>query len=253
MLWPTPADDVDVAALYAAADRRPVGPRPHVLVTMISTVDGSATDDSGVSGGLGGAADRAAFRAIRAVADVVVAGAGTVRGEGYGPPRTPPELQEARVARGQAPHPRIAVVSASLRLDPALPLFGDPDGPRPLVVTTATADRDAHRRLERVADVVVAGESAVDWPRALAELRTATGAAVAVVEGGPTVNGQLVTADLVDELCLTLAPALAGGDGPRIAHGPPAGAPRSLAPAHVLEADGFLLLRYVALRPSPAA
>lgn len=245
MLLPTPASIADPAALYAAVHRRPVGPRPWVVVNMIGTADGAATDAAGHSGGLGSAADRQVLAAVRAAADVVVAGAETVRIEDYGPARTPPDLEAARLARGQSPRPRIVVVSASLRLDPAMRLFREPADERPLIVTVTAADAEAHRRLERVADIVVAGEDRVDWPRALAELRRATGADVAVVEGGPVVNGQLLAEDLVDEMCLTLAPALAGGAAPRIAHGPRVHGPRRLRLEHVLEADGYLLLRYL--------
>ena len=84
---------------------------------MVASVDGATAID-GVSGGLGGPADKQVFSAIRGVADVILAGAGTVRAERYGPPRTPPSIQAARRARGQAAKPRLAVVSRSLDLDP---------------------------------------------------------------------------------------------------------------------------------------
>ena len=248
MLWPTPKADVDPAPLYAEADRGPIGERPWVLVNMISSVDGSAAGPDGRSGSLGGVADRQVFAAIRAVADVVLAGATTVRQEGYGPAQVSPELQAQRIARGQAPRPRIAVVSASLRLDPSLRLFHDEDALRPLVVTAASADPEARRRLEPVADIVLAGEQTLDWAMALAALRTVTGANVAVVEGGPMVNGQLFARDLVDELCLTVAPALAGGPAGRIAQATEPATLRPLTLAHVLTDEGHLLLRYVVRR-----
>ena len=56
---------------------------------MVATVDGATAVD-GRSGGLGGPADKGVFGAIRAVADVILVGAGTVRAERYGSPRTPP-------------------------------------------------------------------------------------------------------------------------------------------------------------------
>jgi riboflavin-specific deaminase-like protein len=248
MLWPTPAADVDPLVVYAAPERAPVGERPWVLVNMISTVDGAAADPTGRSGGLGGPADRRVFGAVRAVADVIMAGAGTIRGENYRPARLPDAVMAVRTARGQAERPRIAVVSASLRLDPGTPLFDDPTTRRPLVVTTESADPTARRRLEPVADIVVAGRHRVDWRSALAAVREATGAAVVVVEGGPSVNGQLVDEGLVDELCLTLGPSLAGGTAPRIAAGRDDRQGDGLRPlrlAHVLESDGFLLLRYI--------
>ena len=63
-------------------------------------------------------------------------------------------------------------------------------------------------------------------------------------EGGPRLFGDLVAADLVDELCLTVAPVLAAGEAGRIAVGPPGSPPRSLRLVGALEEDGVLLLRY---------
>ena len=241
-----PSDDVDVVEAYAAARPAPVG-RPWVLADMIATADGAATVD-GRSGGLGGTGDRAVFRAVRAVADVVLVGAGTVRAERYGPATATPELAERRAARGQAPAPRIAVVTASAELDPDLPLFGDPARP-PLVLTTASADAGRRSALAEVAEVV----EVTDAPRlrpadALRALHD-RGAAVVLCEGGPSLLGQVVADDLLDELCLSVAPTLAAGGAPRIAVADQAvAAPMALA--HVLEDEGYLFLRYV--RPAGA-
>ena len=248
MLLPNPSDDVDAFDVYTAPGRAPIGDRPWVVVNMITTVDGATADAEGRSGGLSGPADRQAFTALRSVADVVVAGAGTVRAEDYGPARISPERQRARVERGQTPQPRIAVVSGSLNLDPGARLFGDPAGPRPILITYARSDPAARRRLAEVADVIVAGEEALDWPAAVRELRRTTGAGVALVEGGPTVNGHLLGDDLIDEMCLTIAPGVAGGTSPRAVRGQAHHGLRRAELAHALEDDGFLLLRYVTRR-----
>lgn len=254
MLLPTPAATIDPADVYAAPPRAPVGDRPWVVVNMIETVDGAATDASGLSGGLGTADDTRVLAAIRGAADLVLAGAGTVRAEAYGLARTSPAVEAARLARGQSARPRIVVVSASLRLDPAMRLFreaaGVPPAERPLIVTVSGADPVARERLSALAEIVEAGSERVDWPRALAALRSATGASIVAAEGGPTVNGQLFAAHVVDELCVTVAPALAGGQAVRIAHGPPTDA-RPARLEHVLESDGYLWLRYV-VRREPA-
>ncbi len=71
---------------------------------------------------------------------------------------------------------------------------------------------------------------------------------MALCEGGPTLLGAVVAAGLLDELCLTVAPTLALGDGPRIAGSPAITAPAPLTLATVLEDEGFLLLRYLATR-----
>jgi riboflavin biosynthesis pyrimidine reductase len=269
MLWPIGdgerADDrpggrtgeVSPADVYGADHRPPRVGRPWVLVNMIASVDGAATDPSGRSGGLGGPADWRVFSAIRAVADIVLAGASTVRTERYGPARTPPSLQEARLARGQAARPRVAVVTRSLALDLELPLFREAtDEDRPIVITTtagldrlrSSAGSTADRDLAMVAEIVIAGEESVDWATALAALRTGARAGVVLVEGGPTTNAQLVAADLVDELCLTVSPQLAGAGGRRIVSGPDTAPPRPMALNRVLVEDDHLFLRYLRLR-----
>jgi riboflavin biosynthesis pyrimidine reductase len=249
MLWPEARDDVDAVQVYGEDDRPAPAGRPWVLANMIDSVDGSAADADGRSGGLGGPADKAVFSAIRGVADVVVAGAATVMIEDYGPARPPAAVRERRLARGQSPAPRVAVVSAALHLDPEQRLFREADPEAlPLVLTVAQADPASRRRLAEVAEVHTVGDAAVDWDRALELLATTVGARVVLCEGGPRTIGTLVTADLLDELCLTVAPMLVGGDGPRIASGPAPAVPRPLALAHALLADDNLFLRYVRRR-----
>ena len=63
-------------------------------------------------------------------------------------------------------------------------------------------------------------------------------------EGGPSLLGTLQAADAVDELCLTVAPVLVGGEAGRIAQGPPGVHPRRMALVGALQADDALLLRY---------
>jgi riboflavin biosynthesis pyrimidine reductase len=246
--------DVDPADVYGADSRQPVGDRPWVLANMIATIDGAAADPTSRSAGLGGPADLRVFSAIRAVADIVLAGAETVRTERYGPARLAPAQQEVRRRRGQPPQPRIAVVTRSLALDLDLPLFRDAsDEYRPIVITTtAGLDRvggeggaDAARDLALLAEIVVAGEQSVDWGTALRALRTTARAGIVLVEGGPSTNAQLVAADLVDELCLTVSPQLVAGDAPRILNGLQIDAPQRMTLDRVLLEDHYLFLRYL--------
>lgn len=240
-LLPEVLEDVDPEHLYAADARPAPHGRPWVLVNMVASVDGATAVD-GVSGPLGGPADKRVFRAIRGVADAIVVGAGTVRAEGYGPPRP---------AGGRRP-PRLAVVTASADLDPGLRLFADADpaDAPPIVLTTATAPRRRIDPLRNVAEVVVAGDERVDLAVALAELAD-RGVEVALSEGGPTLNGQLVAADLVDEWCATLSPSLVSGTSSRAARGPtpPDGLLR-LRLDRLLVEDDLCFARYVRLESS---
>ena len=189
---------------------------------LSSTVDG-ATAINGRSGGLGGPADKKVFAAIRAVADVILVGAGTVRAENYGPPSVPA---------------RLAIVTAKLDLAPDARVFSN--GYRPIIVTTEDSDPERRAALETVADVVLAGRGHVDLKAALRHFE-----GVVLCEGGPSLNGQLLADALVDELCLSLAPLLASGESSRIARGPDLAEPVRLRLARILEEDEILFLRYV--------
>jgi riboflavin-specific deaminase-like protein len=252
------APDLDAACqpfdlTAVITEERPAFPdRPWVLANFVASLDGAATGPDEKSGTLSGPADKAMFQALRAAADVVLAGAGTVRTENYGPARLTEEQQELRRAQGRAALPRLAVVSASLRLDPQARFFAEaPADQRPFVLTTRAAVTDAADRAAEIAEVatiVEAGETMVDWGLALRRLHDEQSVDVLLTEGGPTVVGQLVTVDLLDEMCLTVAPLLAGGDGPRIVEG--AHITQTL-PQHlgrVMTSDGFLFLRYLRAR-----
>jgi len=241
-LLPDPAE-VDPFEAHAQAHRPSPPNRPWVLVNMVASIDGATAID-GVSGGLGGPADKEVFRAIRAVADVILVAGGTVRSEGYGPARPSAAVQADRVARGQQPVPRLAVVSGSLDLDPASPLFAESVEP-PLIFTT-TGDNShggGTSALSAAAEIVPLGHPRVDVDQLLADLH-ARGVRCVVAEGGPQLNGQLIAAGVVDEFNLTTSPMLVAGPSDRVAHGA-AVAPEHLAIAHLWQADGLVFTRYV--------
>ncbi|CAL9388134.1 pyrimidine reductase family protein [Streptomyces sp. enrichment culture] len=233
----------ELAAAYAYPEPGPGGREPWLRANMVSTLDGAAQHD-GRSQPISCAADMRIFGTLRALADVVVVGAETVRQEGYRPARARADFAAARQAAGQGPAPAIAVVSASLDLDFSLPLFVSPLVPT-LVLTGAAAPADRVAAAERAGvRVVVAGEGAgADPHRTVAEL-AGLGHTRLLTEGGPRLLGQLVAAGVLDELCLTLAPMLTAGDAQRVAGGPSVTVPRRFALKSMLEEDGFLFTRY---------
>lgn len=242
-LLPSPAD-VDPVAAYLAAPRPARPDRPWVTVGMIASVDGATAVD-GRSGALGGPADKAVFRAVRALADVILVAAGTVRAERYGPVRLSPDARAARVRAGRPDRdPQLAIVSGSLDLDLDSPLFAAGDR-RPLVFTTVDADPRRQRALEDRAEVRLAGRARVDLDDALGQLR-AGGTEVVVCEGGPRLNAGLVDAGVVDEWCVSIAPLVAGGASTRVVHGAGAAAePGRVELVSLLEGDGLLFGRWV--------
>jgi riboflavin biosynthesis pyrimidine reductase len=240
-LFPLPSadelSDVEIAALYDEPLRS-----PWLRVNFVSSLDGAATVD-GLSGGLGDDADHRVFDLLRRICDVVVVGAGTVRTEGYGAMRVDAAAQAARRTAGLTDHPVFALVSAGLDLDPASPVFQDAPL-RPIVATTERADPDRRDALAAVADVVVCGVDRVE-PALLVRELAGRGLSRIHCEGGPHLFGDLIAAGAVDELCLTLSPALAAGSAPRIATGAAPAAPAGMRLAHVLGSGSTLLLRYV--------
>src|SRR6478672_13332896 len=129
-LYPHYEDVVDPATIYA--DLPSAVGRPSVRLNMIVSVDGG-TSWNGVSGGLGGSADKHVFAAMRAYCDVVLVASGTMRAEHYGPAVLPAEVQRARDARGQAAVPPIAVVSRTCDFDWDAPFFAAATE-RPIVI-----------------------------------------------------------------------------------------------------------------------
>jgi len=248
-LFPPSADDQFELAEAVAAEQRPAAPgRPWIMTNMIASADG-ATAISGLSGPLGGPADKAMFSALRGVADAIIVGASTVRQERYRPPLA---RHERGTPSGATPEhterPLIAVVTAGLSLDPSLPLFSDPSY-RPLVITVASAPSERKAALAEVADIEIAGDELVDLSTAIRVLAD-RGANIVLSEGGPSLNGQFIADGLIDEWNLTLAPLVAGGTSKRPAVGAdviPAGTDMELK--RVWHQDDLLFCRWIRSRP----
>lgn len=237
---------VDVLDPYRDVDRvRPEG-GAWVVANMVGGLDGTAAIGGRV-GALTGGADATLFRRLRALADVVVVGAETVRAEGYGPVRLADDLVAERTAAGRPPVPPIAVVSGSLRLDWEGPLFAAAASPTIVATTPAAAASEAGRRAARHAELLCiepVGGGGVSVPGLLGALAD-WGHEVVLCEGGPALLGELVAAGRLDELCLTVAPVVGGDPLPVVRT--PAGAPlHHFALRHVGADDGALFLRYEA-------
>ena len=215
---------------------------------MVASLDGAATVD-GRSGGLSSEADQQVFAMLRAHADVILVGAGTARAEGYGPVRPESEgLRWAWLRDGRPPSAPIAVVTRALDLDLGSALLaGAPPHARTIVVTTESASPGRRAAAARTTEVIVAGEASVDLKAAVDALAERGHQRISC-EGGPHLLGQLADAGLLDELCLTISPLLAGPGADRIVTGGlpmPGGGTLAFTLAHALEDEGHLLCRYV--------
>jgi riboflavin biosynthesis pyrimidine reductase len=212
------------------------------MANMVGGLDGSAAIAGRVAA-LSTEPDAALFRLIRALADVVLVGAETVRRERYRSIRLPDRQAAARRAAGRPAAPPLAVVTRSLDLDWSGDAFaGAPAESRTLVITCKAADARRLEQAREVADIVIAGEDRVEPEQALLRL-SERGHRVVLCEGGPTLLGELVAAGRLDELCLTIAP-LMGGDPLPVSVTPPGAPLRHFALRHVISDGDTLFLRY---------
>jgi len=179
--------------------------RPFVFVNMISTIDGRAARD-GRSATIGGEADLELLLELRALADAVLIGTGTLRAEGYDRLVKRDERRARRRAAGLAEDPLAVILSRRFDVPWEAGLFQAPEQPV-LVYTHA----DAGDPPDVPAPVEVVRLEVAALTEMLADLR-ARGVRALLSEGGPTMHGALHAAGVVDELHLTIAPLVTGDD-----------------------------------------
>jgi riboflavin-specific deaminase-like protein len=210
--------------------------RPLVAMNFVATVDGRATI-GGVSGPIGSEADTTMLAGLRTRFDAVMIGAGTMRAERYGRLVKKRGARESRERLGLPHDPLMVIVSGRLDLPWDAPLFTE--GGPVLIFTASEAEPPEVATSLRV----VRHEGAVNLVEAMRYLRRECGIRALLCEGGPHLHDQLQADRLVDDLFLTTAPKLSGGDAPRIIEGPLPGV-TELELAWLLEEDGELFARY---------
>ena len=236
-LLPGPAGELDDDSLVEAY-REPPG--RVVRVNFIASLDGSTTV-GGRSKGLQSPGDLRVYRLLRALADGVLVGAGTATAEGYGPMTDDSAVGRMRVTLGRPATAPIVVVSRRASLSSESRLAAG--GPSPTVlVTCAAADPDRRAALAAAGVVVlVCGQDDVDLPLALDRLAE-RGIEQVTCEGGPQLLRSALAAGVVDELDLSISPALVGG-GVRLV-GDALADVAWLDLRSLLEEDGMLFARY---------
>jgi riboflavin-specific deaminase-like protein len=211
--------------------------RPYLVLNFATTLDGRAAIQ-GRSGPIGGEVDTELLQRLRTRVDAVMIGAGTMRAERYGRMVSDPELRAYRERTGLAHDPLGVIVSNRLELPWDAPLFTDGGGR--VVIFTASAEEPPETSTPVT---IVRYPDGVELAAALEWLLKERGIRSVLCEGGPTLHGRLREEELADELFLTIAPKLAGGEGPRILEGALPDV-LDLELVWLLEADGELFARY---------
>lgn len=166
-------------------------------------------------------ADRFVMGLLRALASVVIVGAGTLRGLPHHRwtadrvfPRFEAEFARLRAARGLDPYPLNVVVSNSGRLDPTLPFFDPADVPVAVATTSAGRQRLRRAGLAPHVELLDVGRSSpLPAGGVLRSLQPWTQHGPVLVEGGPRLLGTFVAGQVLDEQFLTIAPRIGGRDG----------------------------------------
>lgn len=205
-------------------------------MNFVATLDGRATIE-GRSGPIGSDADTEMLAGLRTRFDAVMIGAGTMRVERYGRLVRERETRERRQAQGLRPEPLMVLVSGRLDLPWDAPLFEE--GGEVLILTSSEAEPPATATEVEL----VRHPGAVNLTEAMRYLRRERGIRALLSEGGPHLHEQMQADNLVDDLFLTIAPKLSGGEAPRIVEGPLPGV-LDFELAWLLEADGELFARY---------
>lgn len=231
--------ETTVAELLAGLDFKSAAHsnRPYLILNFATTLDGRAAIE-GKSGPIGSATDTEMLQRLRTRVDAVMIGAGTMRAERYGRIVSDQHLRAYRERTGLAHDPLAVIISNRLELPWDARLFTNGGGR--VVVFTASEqeppETDTPVRIVRHPD-------GVDLDRALEWLLEERGIRSVLCEGGPTLHGRLREARLTDELFLTIAPKIAGGEGPRILEGALPDIDQ-VELTWLLESEGELFARY---------
>ncbi|KAA9246647.1 MULTISPECIES: dihydrofolate reductase family protein [Corynebacterium] len=227
-----------------------------VTAIAVTSLDGRGAVE-GTSGQLGNDTDATVFNTLRALADVVFVGTGTIASEGYGPVEIPEYLEAVRQKLGRSEHVAMSTLSRSLDLDIESDFFANAEVNPPIIFTPTedafndegakTAHKNKAKKMESAGARVVklpnpSVKAALTW---LAE----HGYRDIVVEGGPTMYREAFKKGCVDELFLTLSPMWVGNGPLAFGENDPdddgnSTNPQAFEVRDILRSDSHIFLRY---------
>jgi 2,5-diamino-6-(ribosylamino)-4(3H)-pyrimidinone 5'-phosphate reductase len=187
------------------------GGRPFVFLNAALSADGKLAPATRRFQPFSSPRDQRLLYQLRATADAVMCGARTLDRQRIKLGPGGAKYRRLRLRRGLAEYNLRVVVSGAGSIRPQAEIFKHRSSPI-IVLTTRRASPARLRRLRRVADEVrICGKGAIDFAAALRWLRKKWGVRRLLCEGGGELNGALFQAGLVDEVHLTLCPAIFGG------------------------------------------
>jgi riboflavin biosynthesis pyrimidine reductase len=234
---------------------------PRLFANFVATIDGvvaiPSIPESNSLVAAGSEGDRFVMGLLRAFADVVLIGSGTLRASPRGtwrPERVYPPAGEAfaelRRRRGRSERPEVAILSGRGSIDPTHPLLAS----GAVVLTSERGAADLGASVPEASTVVPLGDDVSLDPRAVVGALVARGHRLILSEAGPHTFGTLLRGGVVDELFLTISPLLAGDAGPgsrlRLVEGADLLPPARGRPLSVRRHEEHLFLRYELSAPA---
>jgi 2,5-diamino-6-(ribosylamino)-4(3H)-pyrimidinone 5'-phosphate reductase len=223
--------------------------RPFVFINVAMSADGKIDTFERRGAAISSATDRVRVDRLRAGADAVMVGGRTLLDEDPKLTVKSAELRAERIAKGLSENPMKVGVVTCAELKPDSQFLNS--GPARVVVFTTeqSTPQQVDFLKSKEIDVFIFGEKRVDLLKTL-EMLKGLGVKRLMVEGGGTLNFELLRLGLVDELTAYVAPLIFGGAStPTLASGDglaySSAIPLKLAEAQVLDEDGGVLLRYV--------
>jgi riboflavin biosynthesis pyrimidine reductase len=239
---PRTVDESELIELYRLP--APEG-RGWLRSNFVMSLDGSVQGPDGRSGSINTQSDQHVFAVQRALTDAIIVGANTVRLEGYRAVDLEPWQLQIREQEGLAPYPTLVIISASADLDPTVATSAEGEGGAVMIITTADKSPDDLEPLRAAGITIVQAEGIVLDLATIVDQLAGTGLPRLLCEGGPRLHNDLLAAGVVEEVALTLAPVMVGGQGLRSTSGAALPVPSSYRLHHVLYADdGALFATY---------